>query len=187
MKQNGGLKIDDYGKLLKQWQILVNSAKTNANIKKVREMKIELDNLLRYNQHQKDQHHLFINLSSGTIPSNSNYYSTNKEGIPEKKYSFNYNRTFNNYNRNKKSAHRDMILKQLSNRYKHNKNFNFAELNRLASIGASILSIKEMPNGEPKKILLNALRETIKQSKNSLNKYPEFQEYENYILSISAQ
>jgi hypothetical protein len=177
MKQNGGFKIYDYEKLLKQWKNLVNSAETNANYKKAQEMKIELDKLFKYNQHQKDQHYSFIKLSSGTIP--PNYYSTNKEGIPKNNYSF------NNYNRNQKSANHDMLLKQLSNRY--SKNFDLAKLNRLASIGASILSIKKMPNGEPKKILLNALRERIIQSKNSLRKYPEFQEYENYILSISAQ
>lgn len=173
MKQNGGLKIDDYEKLLKQWQILANSAETNANYEKVQEMKRKLDNLLRYNQHKKDQHKPFIKLSPGIIP--SNYYSTNKDGIPKKKNSF------NNYNRNQKSAHHNMILKQLSNRYIHSNKFNLARLHRLASIGASILSIKEMPNGEPKKNLLNALRETIKQSERILENYPEFQEYKNII------
>jgi hypothetical protein len=177
MKQNGGLKIDDYEKLLKQWQILANSAETNSNLQKVQEMKRELDNLLRYNQHEKDQYHSFIQLSPGIIPSNSNYYSTNKEGKPQQK------KSFNNYNRNQKSAHHDMILKQLSNRYRSNNKFNLAKLNKLASIGASILSIKEMPNGEPKKILLNALRETIKQSARLLENYPEFQEYERIMIA----
>ena len=174
MKQNGGLKIDDYEKLLKQWQILANSAETNANLKKVQEMKRELDNFYRYNQHKKDQQHSFIKLLPGIIPSNSRYYSTNKEGIPGK------NRSFNNYNINQKSANHDIILKQLSNRYRNNSDF--AKLSKLASIGASILSIEKMPNGEPKKILLNALRETIKQSKKSLGNYSEFQEYERIMI-----
>ena len=57
MKQNGGLKLGDYEKLLQQQQILANSAKTNANMEKVQEMKKALDNLLRYNQ-QKNQNQL---------------------------------------------------------------------------------------------------------------------------------
>ena len=174
MKQNGGLKLDDYGKLLKQWHILASSAETNADIQKVEEMKRELDNLLRYNQHEKDQHNPLITLSPGIIP--SNYYSTNKDGIPKKKNSF------NNYNINQKSVNHNVILKELSNKYRNSNKYDLARLNRLASIGASILSIKKMPNGEPKKILLNALRETIKQSERILVNYPEFQEYKIIIF-----
>jgi hypothetical protein len=94
-------------------------------------------------------------------------------------------------NKSQKYINYSTILRNLHGRYQKNQRyFNFTELRNLAEIRSKIESISRISsmNKNNKNILLRDLRETIIRLKNSLSKYPdEFQEYEKYIESISAQ
>jgi hypothetical protein len=83
-----------------------------------------------------------------------------------------------NANRNQKRINYNSILTNLHREYQENPHeYNLKELSILADIGSKIESISRMQNGNNKNILLRDLRETIKRLKESLKKYPEFQEY----------
>ena len=82
-------------------------------------------------------------------------------------------------NKYQKSINYNRILGILHDKYKNNpREYNLKELSILAEIGSKIESIKRMRNSNNKKILLIDLGKTIKNSKNLLGEYPEFQEYE---------
>ena len=85
------------------------------------------------------------------------------------------------YNNNKyqKQINFNSIRDELHVEYQKNtREYNLKELSILADIGSKIESIKRMRNSNNKKILLIDLGKTIKNSKNLLGEYPEFQEYE---------
>lgn len=89
------------------------------------------------------------------------------------------------YNTNKyqKSINYNRILGILHDKYKNNpREYNLKELSILAEIGSKIESISRMRNRNNKNILFKDLREKIIQLKSSLNKYPEFQEYNGLII-----
>lgn len=87
-----------------------------------------------------------------------------------------------NNNEYKKGINYNSILRTLHDKYKNNSYYNLKKLSSLAEIRSTIESITRMPNSNNKNILLNDLRKTIKQSKNLLGNYSEFQEYERIMI-----
>jgi hypothetical protein len=71
---------------------------------------------------------------------------------------------------------------ELQKKYQNKPNYSLVELSKLAKIGSKINLINRISNKNNKNILLKDLRDTIIKSKNSLEKYPEFQEYEKLII-----
>ena len=62
-------------------------------------------------------------------------------------------------------------------KYQNKPDYSLVELSKLAKIGSKINLINRISNKNNKNILLKDLRDTIIKSKNSLEKYSEFQEY----------
>jgi hypothetical protein len=96
-----------------------------------------------------------------------------------------------NANSYKKGENFNRIRMDLHKKYQNELHkYNLRELSILADIESKIESISRMQNGNNKNILLRDLRETIKQLKESLknnkslNKYPEFKEYEGLISKL---
>ena len=89
-------------------------------------------------------------------------------------------------NSEQKNANYERILKKLNETYKNKKEYNKARLTRLARIGSSIESINRIQYNNNKKIILGALKNTIKEKENSLKIYPEFQQYKAKIYANST-
>ena len=66
---------------------------------------------------------------------------------------------------------------ELQKKYQNKPDYSLVELSKLAKIGSKINLINRISNKNNKNILLKYLRVTIIKSKNSLEKYSEFQEY----------
>lgn len=66
---------------------------------------------------------------------------------------------------------------ELQKKYQKSPNYSLIELSKLAEIGSKINLINRISNKNNKNILLKDLRDTIIESKKSLEKYPEFQVY----------
>ena len=71
------------------------------------------------------------------------------------------------------------ILARLEQRYPH-KVSDFGNLPTLAIIASNIESIKKMEYGPERKSIIKKLQDKISKFKNTLGKYPEFQEYEEF-------
>lgn len=138
-------------------------------------------------QNNPNQHGLSLNNINYTIEQHNQnppikYYSTNLDKFIQNNSEENYSlmeetERLSSLNRNQKNANYDIIYKELYNKYKNNNNFDRTKLTTLASIGASLLSIKRMTNGSNKKILVNALIDIMIEKSKSLSIYAEFKQY----------
>ena len=180
---------------IKYEKYIQNILYRNPNTNLLQELKQEVQNYIK-------EYSEFIESMTNNRKINNPIYElinslkTLSDEISIKIYSSSSNRTLNNttkklnqetinrlsnYNSYQKSINYNRILGNLHDKYKSNSQYSLTKLINLAHIGSTFESINRMPNGSNKNILLEELRKKIKQSKNSLNKYSEFQEYEKMI------
>jgi hypothetical protein len=82
----------------------------------------------------------------------------------------------------------ELILQELEERYPNNVNYIGSlpgRLPTLALIAFEIESIKNLNNSNNRNFLIEKLKAKIGKFKNTLGKYPEFKEYERFIISAN--